>query len=211
MQLINGRSLAEYIETAHKHVLPSRRIQPVKTTINILTMVLSALDYAHSQEIIHRDIKPKNILIETHTKRPIILDFGLAKISRGLDQESSMIQGTPIYMPQEQIRNTTLDGRADIYATGVLLFEMLVSNLPLPRCSSHLELMQMKLQKKDHLFQRKPSEMNKNLHPDMDRIVLKAISFDPEMRFATCREFLEALEAYKFRYLPKKSKEAENA
>jgi serine/threonine protein kinase len=203
MQLIHGRSAAHYIQAAQKHVLPSRRILPVETTVYIVIKVLDALEYAHGQDIIHRDIKPSNVLIETHSKRPIILDFGIAKVSRGLDKATSIIQGTPVYMPPEQIRNEPVDGRADIYATGVMLFEMLVSNLPLPGYRS-MELLLMKLQKKDHLFQKKPSEMNKMIHPDMDRIVLKAISFDPENRFANCREFREHLEEFQDRYLRKK-------
>jgi serine/threonine protein kinase len=203
MQLIHGLSAAHYIKAAQKHVLPSRRILPVETTVYIIIKVLDALEYAHGQDIIHRDIKPSNVLIETHSKRPIILDFGIAKVSRGLDKATSIIQGTPVYMPPEQIRNEPVDGRADIYATGVMLFEMLVSNLPLPGYRS-MELLLMKLQKKDHLFQKKPSEMNKMIHPDMDKIVLKAISFDPEDRFANCREFREHLEEFQDRYVRKK-------
>ena len=205
MQLVQGRSLADYIRAARKHVLPSRRVLPVKATVNIITKVLDALDYAHHQDTIHRDIKPGNILIETHSKRPIVVDFGIAKVSRGPDQESSMILGTPIYMAPEQMLNEHVDGRADIYAAGVMLFEMLVSSLPLPTWNSHLELLQMKLQQKDQLFQGKPSEINKTIHPEMDGIVLKAISFDPEMRFATCREFLDRLQEYQASYLRKES------
>jgi len=130
MQLIQGRPLSHYIEAAQRHVLPTRRILQVATTISIMNKVLDALDYAHSQNIVHRDIKPSNVLIESRSKRPIILDFGIAKVSHGIDQLSSMIQGTPVYMPPEQIRNEEVDGRADIYASGVMLFEMRVAKLP---------------------------------------------------------------------------------
>ena len=204
MQLVQGRSLADYIKAARKHVLPSKRILPVAATINIVTKVLDALDYAHRQDTIHRDIKPGNILIETHTKRPIVVDFGIAKATRGPDEGGAMIQGTPVYMPPEQIINEHVDGRADIYATGTMLFEMLVSNLPLPIWNAPLELLKLKMERGNKLFQRKPSEMNKMVNHEMDRIVSKAISFDPEMRFATCQEFLECLEEYQERYLRKK-------
>jgi eukaryotic-like serine/threonine-protein kinase len=203
MQLIQGRSLGQHIKAAKKHVLPSRRFIPLETTVTIMTQVLDGLDYAHHQGIIHRDIKPGNVLIESRSQRPIILDFGIAKVSRGLDNESSSIQGTPIYMPPEQIRNETADKRADVYASGIMLFEMLVSNLPLPRIDP-VDLLLLKLEQKDRLFKTKPSEMNPMVNPNMDRIVFKAIAFDPRERFASCAEFRQALLDYQNRYLRKK-------
>ena len=202
MQLIQGRSLSHHIKAAKKHVLPSRRYIPVETTVTIMTQVLDGLDYAHHQDIIHRDIKPGNILMESRSKRPIILDFGIARVSRGLEHESSTIQGTPIYMPPEQIRNETADKRADVYASGIMLFEMLVSDLPLPKIDP-VDLLLLKLEQKDRLFKTKPSEMNPVVHPDMDRIVFKAISFDPGERFASCAEFSLALLDYQNRLLRK--------
>ena len=197
MQLVNGRSLFDYITMARKHVLPSKRILPLKATIKIITDVLDALDYAHSQDIIHRDIKPANILIEAHTKRPIVSDFGLATTTRGSEQDSLMVSGTPTYMAPEQILNDPSDGRTDIYATGVMLFEMLVSRLPLPKYSTAMELLKMRLKLKERLFQKKPSEMNPILTREMDDIVFKATAHDPENRYATCREFLEAIKVYR--------------
>ncbi len=197
MQLVKGRSLFDYITMARKHVLPSKRILPLKATIKIITDVLDALDYAHSQDIIHRDIKPANILIEAHTKRPIVSDFGLATTTRGSEQDSSVITGTPTYMAPEQILNDPSDGRTDIYATGVMLFEMLVSRLPLPKYSTAMELLKMRLTLKERLFQKKPSEMNPVLTREMDDIVFKAIAHDPGNRYATCLEFLEAIKVYR--------------
>jgi serine/threonine-protein kinase len=203
MQLIRGQSLWHHIEAAKRNLLPSRRYLPVETTVTIMAQVLDGLDYAHHQDIIHRDIKPGNILMESRSKRPIILDFGIARVSRRLEHETSAIQGTPIYMPPEQIRNETADQRTDIYASGMMLFEMLVSNLPLPRIDP-VELLLLKLEQKDRLFKTKPSGMNPRVHPDMDRIVLKAISFDPGDRFASCAEFRQALLDYQNRHPGKK-------
>ncbi len=203
MQLVHGRSLADYIKRAKKHILPSRRIFPVKATLHTIINVLDALDYAHGQDTVHRDIKPGNILIETQLQRPIVVDFGIARVTCGPDQKSTMIQGTPVYMPPEQILSQEVDGRADIYATGVMLFEMLVSDLPLPRWTSHLELLQMKLKEKDQIYRKRPSELNTALHPEMDDIVLKAVSFDPDMRFATCREFMNRLKEYTKKHIQK--------
>ncbi len=203
MQLVKGRSLFDYIAMARKHVLPSKRILPLKATIKLITDVLDALDYAHSQDIIHRDIKPANILIEAHTKRPIVSDFGLATTTRGSEQDSSVITGTPTYMSPEQILNDPADGRTDIYATGVMLFEMLVSRLPLPKYSTAMELLKMRLKLKERLFQKKPSEINPMLTREMDDVVFKAIAHDPENRYATCREFVEAIEGYRDHHIKK--------
>jgi serine/threonine-protein kinase len=201
MQLVKGRPLSDYIKRVRKHILPSKRFLPVKATIKIVTSILDALDYAHTQDIVHRDIKPANILIEGHTNRPIITDFGLAKMVRGPEQESSMIAGTPTYMAPEQILNNPVDGRADIYATGIMLFEMLVSNLPVPKCANARELLTMRLELKDRLFQKKPSDMNPMLNGGIDEIVFKALSHDPEKRYASGKEFLKVLEAYQDHHL----------
>jgi serine/threonine protein kinase len=199
MQLIQGRSLSHHIKAAKKNVLPSRRYIPVETTLTIMAQVLHGLDYAHRQDIIHRDIKPGNILMESRSQRPIIVDFGIARASRGLEHASSVIQGTPIYMPPEQIRNEKADRRTDIYASGIMLFEMLVSDLPLPRIDP-VDLLFLKLEQKDRLFKTKPSEINPRVYPDMDGIVFKAISFDPGDRFASCAEFRQALLDYQNRH-----------
>jgi serine/threonine protein kinase len=199
MQLVQGQSLSHHIKAAKKNVLPSRRYIPVETTLTVMAQVLDGLDYAHRQDIVHRDIKPGNILMESRSKRPIILDFGIAKVSRGLEHASSAIQGTPIYMPPEQIRNETADRRADIYASGIMLFEMLVSDLPLPKIDP-MDLLLLKLEQKDRLFKTKPSEMNPMAYPELDRIVFKAISFDPGERFTSCAEFRQALLDYQNRH-----------
>jgi serine/threonine-protein kinase len=201
MQLIQGRSVADHINNAKKHILPSKRVLPVKFTIDIVIDVLDALAYAHSQKTIHRDIKPGNVLIETHSNRPIVVDFGIARVSHVSDRKASIIQGTPAYMPQEQILNKKVDERADTYATGVMLFEMLVSDLPFPQWRSPLDLMKLKLKLKDSLFQKKASEMNDGVHPIMDKIIAKATSFDPEKRYPNSRHFLDHLKKYRDHYL----------
>ena len=200
MQLVNGRSLEYYIKRAKKNPIPSRRALPVKASLKILIDVLDALEYAHQQEIIHRDVKPANILMEKHTQRPILMDFGVAKIARGPDATSSLILGTPGYMAPEQIKAENIDGRADIYAAGTMLFEMLSPKSIFPNVKSSMELLKLKVNMGDRLFTKRPSELNPRLHKKIDEIILRAVAYDPDRRFASCREFQSELKNYLKRY-----------
>ncbi len=201
MQLVQGSALSHFLTRAQKNILPSKRVLPVQTTIRIITQVLDALDYAHTQEIIHRDIKPANILIEKHTQRPIVSDFGVAKVLRGEDEKHPMIRGTPTYIAPEQVLGSAIDGRTDIYAVGTMLFEMLVPKLPLPEHKSKAHLLKQKAVNKKGIFLKKPSELNLILNQDMDRVVQRATAFDPDQRYATCRDIFNDLEEYQRKYL----------
>jgi serine/threonine protein kinase len=200
MQLIKGKPLTYLLKTVKKQVLPSKRFMPVKVIIHIITQILDALGYAHHQGIIHRDIKPDNIMIEKHTKRPIITDFGVAKVLSGAKEDHSITRGSPLYMPPEQIINESTDNRSDIYAAGIMLFEMLVPNLPLPKFESYEDLLKQKLLNKRGIMLKNPSELNPFLNKVMDEIVLKAIAYNPEDRFVNCYEFKNALEEYQKKY-----------
>jgi len=201
MQLVKGKSLSYYIERSRKNVLPSKRTLPLNITLKIIISVLDALDYAHSQSIIHRDIKPGNILIEGYNNRPIIVDFGLAQVSQKPDETSTLVVGTPTYMAPEQILNSEVDGRADIYATATMLYEMLTPEPLFSDIDSIQDLLKEKINPNNELFVKKLSEMCSRLNIEMDRILSKALSFDPDTRYATCREFREQVERYSERYL----------
>ncbi len=207
MQLVKGKPLSYYIKRSRKNVLPSKRTLPLKMTFKIIISVLNALDYAHCQNIIHRDIKPGNILIESYENRPIIVDFGLAQVSQKPDQTSDMIVGTPMYMAPEQILDPAVDARADIYATATMLFEMLTPEPLFSDVNSIQELLTRKVERKNGLFVKKISEMNPRLNKKIDPILSKALSFDPETRYATCGEFREQLERYSKHYLRNKDEE----
>ncbi len=205
MQLIQGMSLSQIIRRIKQHPLPSRRVFPLKEAIKTLLSVLDGLDFAHQHEIVHRDIKPANILIEAQTHRPIITDFGVAKVMRGPDVSTREILGTPIYMAPEQIVAGAVDGRADIYAVGVMLFELLAMELPIPSYGTVKELITMKALLKDQLFQKKPSDVNPSIHPDMDKIVFKALAYAPDNRYASCRDFIHDLKSYRALHLEQRS------
>lgn len=201
MQWVQGRDVAHYMRLAQNHVLPSKRILPLSATLGIVVRILEALHYAHGQGIIHRDMKPANILIERHTKRPLISDFGAACYLEDQSVGGALIQGTPLYMAPEQMTGSAVDGRADMYAMGATLFQMLVGELPLKPYVSLAALMKDKRDSKDGIFTRKPSAVNPRLHGSMDRIIEKALAYDPSQRFVSCREFARALLEYRKKWV----------
>jgi serine/threonine-protein kinase len=207
MQLVKGKPLSYYIERSRKNVLPSKRTLPLKITVKIIISILDALDYAHRQAIIHRDIKPGNILIEGYNNRPLIVDFGLAQVSQKPDETSTLISGTPKYMAPEQILNSEVDGRADIYATATMLYEMLTPEPLFSDIKSIQQLLSRKVNQKNGLFAKMPSEINPEISKEMDRILSKALSFDPETRYATCHEFSDQLKQYSEHCLSNRRKE----
>lgn len=196
MQLVSGETLSQLIKTAGRNIIPSRRFIPVERSVKMMFQILDALDYAHNQDIIHRDIKPGNILLDNMTNRPVVTDFGIAKVLRSEDDSKPIIQGTPVYMAPEQILNRDVDGRADIYASGVMFFQMLVERLPLPRLKTTISLLKLKVKSQESIFTQKPSELNPAVHKDMDDIIAKATQKDPDLRFQSGREFITELEYY---------------
>ena len=201
MQLVRGKSLSHDIRRARKNVIPSKRMLTVARALKVIVKVLDGLDYANGMGIIHRDIKPGNILIEEHSQRPLITDFGVARSYEASGQESRVMVGTPTYMAPEQIISGMVDSSADVYAAGVMLFEMLVGRLPYPPYESALKLLKVKLRLQDRLFLKKPSQINPLVDDELDKIVLKAVTYNKDKRYATCREFAREVESYLDRHL----------
>lgn len=201
MQLVQGATLSKKLKMAKKHMVPSKRLLPLNRTLQIMTQVLDALDYAHQNDIVHLDVKPDNILVENHSKRPLVSDFGIARVLRGEDYGDQTAGGSPLYMAPEQIIGLNVDGRTDIYAAGIMLFQMLVPVLPLPDFDSYESLLEQKLLNKAGIFQQEPSELNPTLDKDMDKIVRKATAYEPEKRYATCQQFLKDIQWYHRRLL----------
>lgn len=159
----------------------------------IFKQILEGVGYAHRRGILHRDIKPLNILF-TPEGSIKIADFGIAKIVAGDTNVtvSGTRVGTPLYMSPEQILNEPLDKTTDIYSLGVTLYEMAVGEVPFKATSTTSV-------EKQHLFSPPPlpSEKNPNISKELERIILKALSKKKENRFQSCEEFLEALEKIK--------------
>jgi serine/threonine protein kinase len=196
MQLVQGNTLAQYMQFAQKNPIPSRRVLPLPATLRVMIQMLDALDYAHSQGIVHRDIKPGNIMIEKHSRRPLVTDFGIVQVLNSDTEATKAVHGTPLYMAPEQILGQDVDGRADIYAAGTMFYQMLVAELPLPEFKSKTDLLKHKILSRGNFFLKKPSEVNPTIDQEMDRIIAKATAFEPDQRYGSGRDFLSDLEQY---------------
>jgi eukaryotic-like serine/threonine-protein kinase len=196
MQLVQGNTLSYHIQQAQKNIVPSKRLMPLPTIISLMRKILDALAYAHDNDIVHRDIKPDNIMIENHSKRPLITDFGVARVSRTTSKSDRLLLGTPIYIAPEQILSGTVDGRADMYSAGVMMMEMLMARLPYPPYQTAMDLLKMKLSLKEKIFRQRPSEVHPVANRALDEILFKALAFDPDQRYPSCREFAVQLEQF---------------
>jgi serine/threonine-protein kinase len=155
--------------------------------------IAAGLDYAHQRGIVHRDIKPGNILLSEDGEAKIT-DFGIAKLASLDVTQTGIALGTPSYMSPEQIQSQPLDGRSDQFALGVLLYQMLTGRLPFAGGNAHSVLYKIL-----HDEPERPGAINAGLPPAVDRVLAKALAKEPAGRYATCaelaRELAEALAA----------------
>lgn len=180
-------------------VIHERGALPIPEAISIAQCLLEALVYAHGKGIVHRDIKPAN-LIQQRTGGVKVTDFGIAKIKEGAQSQgqtvltkSGFLLGTPHYMSPEQIREPKDAGaKCDVYSSAVVLYEMLTGTLPFNQRSLPKLI--------DAVYRgekARPQELRPEIHPELDRIVLKAMAAEPAVRFESAHEFHQALEQYK--------------
>lgn len=203
MQLVDGGTLKHILDASQEAAganaffrlsnptphLPPGTMDVVEAN-RIFQQLASALSYAHERGIIHRDIKPVNVLMDS-SGRPILSDFGIAKwlaSSSGLTRPGAGV-GTPEYMSPEQCRGEEVDGRADIYALGVMLFEALTGRTPFVGDNYHALA-------HGHLYQQPPDPrlFNPQLSPQVCHVILKALQKKPEMRYQHANDLALALE-----------------
>jgi len=180
MEYVEGNNLSQY--------LANRVRFSDDDILSVMGQVLEALDHAHQQGVWHRDIKPAN-LIMTRAGRVKIADFGIARIeSSGLTQASTMI-GTPTHMAPEQFLGETIDRRVDIYATGVLLYQLLTGRPPFSGSTEQL------MYKVVYDMPPAPSkaEGGEQRFHGYDSVVLRALAKDRNQRWATAADFRQAL------------------
>jgi len=167
----------EYVDgTSLREVIDSDKIA-LRTKLDMLAQVCKALDYAHKNGVIHRDIKPANILIDRQGN-PRVADFGIAQIVGTPETEmtsSDVIMGTLSYMsPEQKVSSTNVDQTTDIYAMGVMIYEILVGKKPLGR---------FKL----------PSELKPSLGTKFDEIIQKCLAQEPKDRYQTAAALKNAI------------------
>lgn len=200
MQLIEGEPLAALLNRMAKNVIPSRRVLPLPRALALVRQILEALAYAHRQGVVHRDVKPENILILKESLLPVLTDFGIARMAGTGGDALQIPRGSPLYMAPEQILSTEADERVDVHAAGVLLFRLTVEQLPLIPHHGARDLLKAKAEGRP-IFSQRPSEANPRLTADMDALVATATAHDPDRRFRQCRDFLAALGAYERKFL----------
>ena len=190
MELLEGMPLNEYLRDLHAmgHTLP------FDTVTRLMTSLTAALDYAHNRQIVHRDVKPANIILragETAIKpqmplapdvEPVLTDFGIARIATSTSATASgTILGTPAYMSPEQVRGEPVDRRSDIYALGIILYEVLAGKLPFnPETDTPASIL--------YKHVNEPPPVVPNVSPPIQRIVEKALAKDKDARYQQAGE-----------------------
>ena len=182
MEFIEGTTLHELL--AEKHVLPTDEV------VQISRQICRGLDYAHSNGIVHRDVKPANIML-TPNGTVKIMDFGIAK-SGGQVTNTGQVLGTPNYMAPEQVKGRPLDGRSDLFSLGVILYEMLTGEKPF--VGQNVTTIIYKIVNETPIT---PRDLDVTVHPGLNAIVTKALAKAPDDRYQSGAELIRDLENYK--------------
>ena len=182
MELAEGQLL--------RQVLNEQGKLPVERAVGIALAICEALEYIHSLGVVHRDLKPENIIIDDKDRIKLI-DFGIASqvgARRLTFGKLSQVMGTPDYISPEQVKGKRGNGRSDIYALGVMLYEILTGETPFagnnPFVSMHNRLVNNPVP---------PREIDPSITPELQEIIYRALERDPKNRYANAREFADDL------------------
>ncbi len=182
MEFLQGRELRD--------VLNDAAVLPVKQVLDIVSQVALGLSYAHEHGIVHRDVKPSNIMVirDGHVK---ITDFGIARMeSAAVRTQTGMVLGSPKYMSPEQVMGKTLDQRSDIFSLGVMLYEMLTGKAPFVGENINAIMYQTM-----NVIPAPPSTLNPAVPEMLNFIVAKALAKDLDARYQNARDLADDLRA----------------
>lgn len=181
----------EYIlgETLYS-ILTRQKTLPIEKIIEYSRHICAGLDYAHSMGVIHRDVKPANIMI-TPQDTAKIMDFGVAKIGAAALTQDGTVVGTPDCMSPEQVQGRALDGRSDLFSYGVVLYQLLTGTKPFIA-----EEVTSVIYKIIHTHPVSPRDLDPTIHPGLGAIALKALAKNPDDRYQSGAELIHDLENY---------------
>ena len=178
MEYINGRELKEYFDENTRF--------PLSEINRLMSEILSALNHAHQNGVVHRDMKPANVII-LEGGQVKVADFGIARIESSNLTQVGTVLGTPSYMSPEQFMGNIVDRRSDIFSVGVMLYQFLTGEKPF---TGAVTTIMHKVLKEDPLA---PSMLNTMLPKAWDEVVRQAIAKNPEERFQTAKHFADAV------------------
>jgi serine/threonine protein kinase len=179
LEYVSGESL--------NRVLAREKKLPLKKALQLAAEIAEALDYAHEQGVVHRDIKPGNILV-TEDGRAKIADFGIAKLNLAHFTLPGRVMGTPAYMAPEQLSGEGVDGRSDLFSLGVILYAMVTGHSPFQGNSATTVCFKV--------ANREPvaaTAFDLTLPPELDEVISRAMAKDPDQRYQRGSEFAEDL------------------
>jgi serine/threonine-protein kinase len=183
MEWVDGKLLRRLLGIQHK--------MPRERAIALTVKILDALDYIHKNGVVHRDLKPENIMVGLEDRIKLI-DFGIAgnEGSRRLTfAKLSNVMGTPDYISPEQVKGKRGDGRSDLYAVGVMLYEMLTGKMPFQGANPFAIMNERLLNNPIP-----PCEVDPTITPQLQEIIYRALEREPANRYPTAREFIHDLE-----------------
>jgi serine/threonine protein kinase len=181
MEFIEGKELKELFAENIRFELPS--------LIDIMSQLLSALNYSHQHGVVHRDIKPANIIVMTNGQVKIA-DFGIARLESSNLTQTGSIMGTPNYMSPEQFMGQGVDGRSDLFSAGVIFYQLLTGEKPFIGESTTTIMYQIL-----NNTPNAPSVLNVQLPTAFDGVTRKALAKRPADRFQTGQEFIDAIKS----------------
>jgi serine/threonine-protein kinase len=179
MELLDGKDLDGFCQ--------KDRLLPLRNVLDIVGKTAEALDYAHTQGVIHRDVKPGNIMLLKNGSVKVT-DFGIAKAVSSSHTKTGIILGTPNYMSPEQINGREIDGRSDIFSLGVVFFQLLTGRLPFG--GKTLTELFYQITQAQHPS---PRQINPKVIKPCEQLIDKALAKDPDQRFQRAADFAKYL------------------